>query len=234
MIARMKCIDNIADFLHWTEKHNLVTHNLSCREIMMPRHGLEFRFHKVHALFEMNVNMIQIMVEQLSHNTCRHEGQHQGQDKLFISRTLQQNDGQTDGHAGHASQNRRGTNQGVDIGKCQVGIDTQGHVSDQSSKGRPTQQTGNKETRRNRDTIDHHGQGNVRNKEKDQCQITKGVFVQMEQLSNGHTWFGKPQGGQFIVGSGRTRELDQFFQQILFRFTNIILRERRTLGPHPR
>lgn len=51
----------------------------------MPRIVLELVFQKVDTLFEMNMDMVEIVVKESSRDTSRHKCQHERQHKLFIS-----------------------------------------------------------------------------------------------------------------------------------------------------
>jgi hypothetical protein len=77
----------------------------------------EFSFQKVDPLFKVNVNVIKVLIKESTHDASHHEGNHERQNVLFISGTFQQNDSETNRHAGHPSEDGRSSNERIGVAK---------------------------------------------------------------------------------------------------------------------
>mmetsp|Transcript_19990 Transcript_19990/g.49735 ORF Transcript_19990/g.49735 Transcript_19990/m.49735 type:complete len:218 (+) Transcript_19990:4695-5348(+) len=183
-------------------------------------------------MLQMNVNIVQTFVENVSSKSCRHQDNHERQDVLHISGGLKQNNSKGDCHSCHTSKHRCCSHQRICSGISKSAtrmIEFVKQMPAQPSESSSCQKRGHKQTTWYGNSIDHRRHRNVRNEKQKQrprrkcCIVVSPSLTEVEQLLDSGICLSKDKTGNFVVLLfWVTLEWYKGFNQILFLVTPIL------------
>jgi len=89
MPTALENIDDRPDLLHWTEEDHVLTHDVTGKEVAVLRSGSQLSLEELHSSLQVDVDVVQVVVEEATHQPRRHQGQHQWQHVLLIPGALE-------------------------------------------------------------------------------------------------------------------------------------------------
>mmetsp|Transcript_21133 Transcript_21133/g.45843 ORF Transcript_21133/g.45843 Transcript_21133/m.45843 type:complete len:212 (+) Transcript_21133:667-1302(+) len=158
---------NYANTLYRAKAFDFGGHDLPSNNFMAFGNGGHLRLQEGD-VFEMDVNVVQPLIKNITSEAGRHECHHQRKDILHISSCLKKNDSEGNGHTSHSSQHSRRSHERISarIGKCTRGvIKLMQQMSKEASKRRPSQEGWNKQSRWDCNSIHQGGQSDVGDEE---------------------------------------------------------------------
>mmetsp|Transcript_22906 Transcript_22906/g.46613 ORF Transcript_22906/g.46613 Transcript_22906/m.46613 type:complete len:408 (-) Transcript_22906:1203-2426(-) len=217
-------IVNHADSFHGSKALDRGRHGLPGHDLVSLRHSGHLLLQQG-IMLDVNRRIVDSLVEQIPRETRRHDGDHQRQHVLHISRGFQQNDRHGNGHAGKPGHDGRGAHEAVGprIGEgSRCVIEHVEKVSEQSAEGRPGQERGDQQAGGDADAVDDAGQGDVGHEEEENGRAGEGGRVretrlsEVEELSNRHVGVDEVETRDLVVLlTGEALKGEQFRHQFL-------------------